>query len=59
MRLLDDIISERQDMYQQPYFAMHPDNMFGFNKKIYKGYKVKYYKHLDKEIILFGEMIMA
>lgn len=46
-------------MYAKPYFAMNPDNIMGFKKKVYKGYKVKYYKHIGKDIVLFGEMVFA
>jgi len=59
MILLDNILTERQDMYAKPYFAMNPDNIMGFKKKVYKGYKVKYYKHIGKDIVLFGEMVFA
>ena len=59
MRLLDNILSERRDLYKKPFFAMSPKNFMGFKKKTYKGYKVKYYNHIEKDVVLFGEMKFA
>lgn len=55
MTVFNDIIKQKKDMYSNPFFLMNPDNVFGFKKHIYKGYKVKYSLLVDRDIVLFGE----